>query len=145
MMDYQQLLTDSYLASETVASEPVSRLEFLANAVFEFTTYDREMSETLARKALEVCGALNRDTTQEYIADVPDYLWYIIMCNMPFFAHRIDWGTSIRGAWWDTGNSGFELQSCGLWMDVKQLCDAIKFTRDEWILFIDAITEFAKG
>lgn len=56
------------------------------------------MSVLFARKAVEVCAAINDRQTFDYINDPNDYLWYLLMCNMPFFAERLECGISIRGA-----------------------------------------------
>ena len=61
------------------------------------------------------------------------------MCNMPFFANRLDWGTSIRGAWWNDCT----FQTCGLWNGYDQMLEQIKFTSEEWKRFINAVIEFA--
>jgi hypothetical protein len=80
--------------------------------------------------------------TNEYIESSPEnYRWHIIMCNMPFFANRIEWGTSIRGAWW---KPDITLTSCGLWEDDKQI-DTLEFSSDEWASFIHAVVHFSKG
>ena len=140
-MDYQQLLLHS-LNKELGWDESVSRLGYLSVYIFDFTTYDDDMDEVLAEKAVEVCEAITNNTTYEYIDASPDnYRWYIIMCNMPFFAQRIEWGTSIRGAWW---KPGITLTSCGLWEDDTQI-DKLEFSSAEWASFIHAVAHFSKG
>jgi hypothetical protein len=62
------------------------------------------------------------------------------MCNMPFFADRLEWGTSIRGAWW----SSKSLASCGLWDGDKQLLE-LNFAPGEWDEFARALVEFARS
>ena len=118
---------------------PVSKLEFLGDSVFDFTTYDREQTEMFARKAIEVCRAISENTTFEYIKNSDDYRWFLVMCNMPFFAKRINWGTSIRGAWWDGAGT---YKSCGLWSDDHQVTELV-LTADEWIEFVDSVVAFA--
>jgi hypothetical protein len=117
-----------------------SRLEYLSDHIFNFATYDGEMSELLARKALEVCAAVSGGKTFDYIKDPEQYRWYLVMCNMPFFAERLEWGTSIRGAWWDYGDT--EFSSCGLWDGGEQFADTMTFTSDQWREFIAAVLAF---
>jgi uncharacterized cupin superfamily protein len=62
------------------------------------------------------------------------------MVNMPFFARRLEWGTSVRGAWWD--HAAQTLESCGIWRGKEQAV-SVQFTRDEWMRFIAALVEFA--
>lgn len=140
-MDYQQLLLHS-LNKELGWDESVSRLGYLSAYIFDFTTYDDDMDEVLAEKAVEVCEAITNKTTYEYIDASPEnYRWYIIMCNMPFFAQRIEWGTSIRCAWWKLH---ITFSSCGLWEDDTQI-DTLEFSSDEWASFIHAVVHFSKG
>ena len=87
---------------------------------------------------------LNRETFA-YILDERAYMWFIIMCNMDFFSERIEWGTSIRGAWWDIyGKKEFEIKSCGLYEGEEQILEPLKFNKDQWGLFIKAMQEFVK-
>ena len=120
----------------------MSRLEFLAELIFDFTTYDLDAAELFASKALEVCSALSERKTFEYIEEPENYRWFLIMVNMPFFAGRLNWGTSIRGAWWDHDSQ--VLENSGLWEGDKQVL-SMRFTPDEWLRFVAAMIEFAKG
>jgi hypothetical protein len=148
-MDYLELLEHSFeleRADTGCGCPPESRLAFLSESIFDFTTYDGEMSVLFARKAVEVCAAINDGKTFDFIKDADNYTWFLVMCNMPFFAERLEWGTSIRGAWW-AGRPGkqIEFNSCGLWMGDEQLIDTLRFSADEWKRFIAAVIEFAHG
>ena len=133
-------LEHSFNMAGQIADERGSRLEFLADHVFDFTTYDSAMSELFAAKALDVCVAISNGTTLDYIKAEDNYRWFLLMVNMPFFAGRLEWGTSIRGAWWDYGPQ--KLESCGLWRGEEQTL-TVEFTRDEWLAFIAAVVAFA--
>ena len=125
-------------------SEPESRLAYLSVTIFGFTTYDDSLDVLYATKAVEVCAAITNRTTSKYIVDRSNYEWYVLMCNTPFFSERIEWGTSIRGAWWSAQNGKkIELESSGLWVDQDQLRDELQFSVDEWRLLITAVIEFA--
>lgn len=139
--DYRQMLEDGFTALTEAQGAPESRLAFLGDHIFEFTTYDSEMSELFAAKALEVCAVVSSETTRDYIKDQDNYRWYLVMCNLPFFSIRLDWGVSIRGAWWIHEDQ--TLDSCGIWSGDTQVL-SMKFTRDEWLQFIVALIEFAK-
>lgn len=130
-------LVDSYNDEQT----QTSRLEYLASAVFGINTYDGEMDGLLSAKAVEVCHAVSGKTTFEYIKDPDKYQWYLIMCHLPFFADRIEWGSSIRGAWW-TAYEGIAFESCLLFDGDSQLHEPIKFTERGWEEFIDAVVEY---
>lgn len=79
----------------------LSKSEFLSGFVFDFVTYEEKFTELFAAKALEVCDAISQKKTFDYIADDERRQWYLLMVNMPFFAGRLSWGSSIRGAWWE--------------------------------------------
>jgi hypothetical protein len=138
-VSYRELLEHSY--ERATYSEPeASRLAYLSDYIFDFTTYDDEMAEIFARKALEVCRAINDTKTFDYIEDPDNYRWYLLMVNMPFFAGRLNWGTSIRGAWWDHADQ--TLETCGIWRGDEQAL-SLKFTRDEWMRFVADLIAFA--
>lgn len=138
-MNYIKLLRDGF-AAEKQFHDVESRHEYLSNEIFQFTTYDSEMAELFATKAIEVCKAINARKTFEYIEDKENYKWYLLMCNTPFFFDRIEWGTSIRGAWWNAST----FSSCGLFDGDEQIIDEIKLSAEEWASFVNAIVEFAK-
>lgn len=104
-MDYKQELERLFqLEMETSICPPISRLSFIGNYIFDFTTYDDEMDELLASKMLEVIDCILNNKTFDYHRhgeDKENYTNYIIMVNMPFLKDKIEWGTSIRGAWFD--------------------------------------------
>lgn len=139
-MNYLHAIEMGHKEAQEFGAE-CSRMVYLADYVLDFTTYDDGMSELFAEKMLEVCEAINEGRTHDYIKDPERYRWYLLMCNMPFLVGRIEWGTSIRGAWWD---NEIELDGSCLWQDGKQM-GKIKFTQDEWKKFIAAMLEFAKG
>lgn len=140
-MDYIELLEHSFnMEKETDINAQDSRLEYLADHVFDFTTYDSEMSGVLAKYAVQVCQALTYKATHDYIKSPENYRWYLIMCNMPFFRGRLDWGTSIRGAWWSHDEQ--QLSSCGIWSENQQIT-SMHFNAEEWQRFIQAVIKFA--
>ena len=139
--DYARMLTEGYAAF--ASTDPIGRLEYLSDYIFDFTTYDDEMAELFARRALEVCAAISNSTTFDYIKDAAQYRWYLVMCNMPFFADKIEWGPSVRGAWWgEPPQEKIKFDSCGLWLDGEQLHEPMDFTRDQWREFIAAVLAF---
>ena len=142
-MNFLNMLNHSYKV-EYKTKPNLSRLGYLSVHVFDFTTYDSEIDELFAEKALEVCLAITSGKTFEYQKESDDnYRWYLIMCNMPFFVDKLEWGTSIRGAWWDLhGNDHFEINSCGLYCEHEQILN-IKFNNEQWEKFVFAMDKFA--
>lgn len=141
-MEYRRMLEEGY---EAIASaDPISRLEYLGDHIFDFTTYDGEMAEFFASRALEVCAAISEKTTFDYIKDTEQYRWFLVMVNMPFFSDKITWGMSVHGAWWsEPPRTKIKFDTCGLWLDGEQVRTEMEFTRDEWERFISAMREFA--
>ena len=136
-MNYLELLEYSYKKHNEWDTDPLTRLEYLSEYIFDFTTYDTEISELLANRALEVCAAISGRTTFDYIKFPENYENYILMCNLPFFASRIEWGGSIRGAWWGS----HPLDCLALWDGDKQLL-RLEFKDEEWLAFVAALIEF---
>jgi len=143
-MDYLKLLQESYRETAENRDDPtLEKLEFLAEGIFGFTTYENVVSSTMAQKALEVCKAISDKKTFDYIASEEGNLWYLVMVNMPFFENRLNWGTSIRGAWWDLwGNKEFTIESCELFGGEQIL--ELKLNDSEWVKFIEAMIKFAE-
>jgi len=137
-MNYIKLLRDGF-AAEKQFRDVESHLEYLSDEIFNFTTYDSEIAELFASRAIEVCKAITERKTFEYVVDKENYKWYLLMCNMPFFAERTEWGASVRGAWWNAST----FRSYGLFDGDEQITDEIKFSVEEWEKFINAIIEFA--
>jgi hypothetical protein len=138
-MDYRRVLDEGYLY--LCGEDHISRLEYLSEYIFDFTTYDGEMAELFARKALEVCAAISDGKTFDYIKDADDSRWFLWMCNTPFLVSRLEWGTSIRCAWWDL--HGTELSTCGLWSGGVQITEPLTFNEKQWREFIAALISFA--
>lgn len=147
--DYLRMLEDGHTETDAFGeNRKTSRLEFLAEHIFDFTTYESEMAELFAKKAIEVCAAISDKQTFEYIrASDDNRMWYLLMCNMPFFYPRLNWGGSIRGAWWDVPihKKVIEFSTCGLFWQGEQIDETIKFTLPEWEQFIAAVREFSAG
>ncbi|MFJ3117838.1 hypothetical protein ACIPI6_14985 [Pseudomonas protegens] len=141
--DWFRVFQESHAESDEEHGE-TSRLEYLAGAVFDINTYDGEIDHLMAAKAVEVCRAISDKTTFEYIKDPENYRWYLIMCHLPFFADRIEWGTSIRGAFWDS-YAGVSFQSCMLFDHGAQLHEPMKLSDEGWKEFIAAVIEYGEA
>ncbi len=145
--DYFRLLEDGHVQTDLIQEyDHTSRLEYLAEYIFNFTTYETKYSELFASKALEVCSAINKYATFEYIKQPEGHLWFLLMVNMPFFIERLEWGCSIRGAWWggesQNKSKKIELSSCGLFLGNEQVAEPLEFTHEEWREFIEAVLIF---
>ena len=143
--NWPALLAHSYAQSaENDFCPPATPLQFLALHVFDFTTYDGAMDELFAQKAVEVCNAITTRTTFEYHgAGVENYRWFLTMVNMPFFVGRMMWGTSIRGAMWESPMRSFS--TLGLYEEHVQCLEPFEFaTFGDWLAFIEAVVAFGR-
>lgn len=142
-MNYLNILEESYNTIKN--DEPnITRLEYISEHIFRFTTYEQKNAELFAKKCIEVCLSISNGKTYEYIENEDNHMWYLIMVNMPFFQDRIEWGGSIRGAWWDFSPSKpFVLHTCGIFVKGDQITE-IEFNADDWKGFICALHEFTK-
>ena len=141
-MNYMELLENSLkqMNERLNRHEPTGRLEFLADHVFDFTTYDSGVSIMFAKHAVEVIDAISNKKTFDYFKGNDErYKWYLIMVNMPFFERRLNWGGSIRGAWWDDPQPFID--SCGLYEGEDQL-GKLEFAERNYKLPLDQPTEF---
>ena len=81
-MNYLELLKHSYEVEKNhPGCPPESPLEYLGDSIFNFTTYDGEMSALFARKAVEVVDAITTGTTFDYIKDAENYRWLANNCD----------------------------------------------------------------
>lgn len=78
-----------------------SKYEWAASEVFGLTTYDGDLDETFVKAILEVCKVIHNGSNFEYIKNEQNYIKYILVCQLLDKFHWIEWGTSIRGAWFD--------------------------------------------
>ncbi len=132
-MNYKQTLEESYQVQLKRECPSENRIAYLGSTIFEFTTYDDEMDETLAKGMIEVCQVILDKETFEYIKDKQQYMKYIIMVNMPFLAEKIDWGGSVRGAWFDD------------FQEYKVDCGNIEVKKGDVTTFIREMLEWVKN
>lgn len=101
-MNYKEELTNLYLEEkESSGCPPDNKFEFIGSTIFDFTTDDGALDELLAKKMIEVVTVIINKTNYDYIKEEANYINYITMVNMPFLQGKLEYGTSIRGAWFD--------------------------------------------
>lgn len=77
-------------------------LAFVGEEIFGFTTYDDAAATLIAEKMVEVCRCILDKSTFDYQEKSKEhYMAYLTMVNMPFLCDMLEWGISIRGAWFD--------------------------------------------
>lgn len=78
-----------------------NKYEWAASHIFDLTTYDGSLDEMFVKLILEVCDVILEDENYEYIKDETNYFTFIAVCQRLSSLGWIDWGTSIRGAWFE--------------------------------------------
>lgn len=96
---YKAIIDDYYLERMDGSDNNVDKLEFIADSVFGFVTYDSEIDEILASKMIEVLNVLVSKTWATYTVERENYINFLTMVNMPFLIDKLDWSTSIRSSW----------------------------------------------
>jgi hypothetical protein len=77
------------------------KYEWAANYIFDLTTYDAALDEKFVKDILEVCQVIIDNYNYEYIEKEENYIKYILVCQLLNNFNWIDWGISIRGAWFN--------------------------------------------
>jgi len=142
-MNWQNRLEESLRFHNEHACSESSKVEFICANIFNIYTYDSVEDEFLGGKCVDVALAITNNTNFEYIRNTDNYRWYLSIVHFPFFAERITWGTSIRGAWWDIDDDD-TFSTCGLLGDDGEQKVDWKFSKDGWKQFMLAIGEFVK-
>lgn len=112
-----------------------SKYEWAANEVFKLTTYDGNLDELFVKKIMEVCQAILDRKTYEYIeASDENYIAYILTCQLLYRRDWINWGTSIRGAFFERVTLSGPILQCGhrkeelyVPFSEKNICTLIEF------------------
>lgn len=134
-------------------SEPVSKYEWAAHRVFDLVTYDSSLDEMFVKDIIEVCKEILEERTYEYIRDQDNYIKYILVCQILDKFHWIEWGTSIRGAWFEvdirhfgpgvetTNYSKDILDELEWWGDEHHVIEKVPFTVENIKAFIEFMEE----
>ena len=117
-----------------------SKLEYLGENIFSFVTYESEFVSKMAKWAIDTCVAISDRKTFEMVDDDEAGNWYLIMVNMPFFESKLEWGSSIRGAWWED-SSGIKINSYGLYDGEEQVLELF-LEKGEMVNFSRAMYKF---
>jgi hypothetical protein len=131
MKDFKKELDELYKFWQEMECPPETKIEFLGAIIFDFTTYDGEIDVLFAEKMVEVLECILNRTTFEYQEDKEKYINYLTMVNMPFLTNKLEWGTSIRGAWFDDYRQ-YEIDCGRLIVEKGELTEFIK-QLIEWV------------
>jgi hypothetical protein len=126
MAKFIELLNNNYKEAKDLECSPETKMEYAGSYVFDFTTYDSEMDILFAKNMIDVLKCILNEETFEYQKE--QYINYLTMVNMPFLTDKLEWGGSIRGAWFDN------------WQEYE--VDGIKIEKQELELFIAQLIEW---
>lgn len=73
----------------------------LITDMFNVVLYDDNMSELFAEKIIATLEAIRDRTTFKFIEDRQNYIDYLTVVNLGMIFPLVEWGGSIRGAWFD--------------------------------------------
>lgn len=118
-----------------------------AASVLDITTYDSDMDKIMVDMMMPTLLAIGDKTTFELVEGSPEqYKDFIITVNLPICERRLNWGTSIRGAWWCLDNP-FDPHDGTLGVGGTP-CDLIeaepikKGEEESFVNFLNALNEF---
>lgn len=77
------------------------KLAFISEVMFGICTYDTGLDIEFGRDILEVMEVIYENKNYEYIKDRNNYKKFILVANLLDKYNWIEWGTSIRGCWFD--------------------------------------------
>lgn len=138
---FNELLCATY-KEELDRDNKLSKVEFVGEWIFDFTTYEDEFIRKLTTQAVLVANNITNCTTFELYNEDPET--YLTMINMPFFKNRVEWGTSIRGAWWEKRNTSDMFFSSRLFSNQQGKQVGLGVIGTEIKDFIVAINNFLK-
>ncbi|MNM36013.1 hypothetical protein D3C81_467180 [compost metagenome] len=92
----------------TGRDEEESYLKIFAD-IFDITTYDDDMDEYFGQKILTVLLSIVNKTHCDYHVERQDYIDYLMVCQFKGVYPLLEWGTSIRTAWIDPPDKGWDL------------------------------------
>lgn len=152
-MTAYEIYEAQYEEERTWYDDEWTKYEWAARKIFNLTTYDAGLDEAFVKTIVEVCKVILERRNFEYIRNKDNYVIYIIVCQLLNRFGWINWGTSIRGAWfestnsqnWDTDTTTHskdileELYWCNA--DDQHRIDSVPFTEDN----LRALIEFMGG
>lgn len=102
MGKYTDKLKSNFLEDlENANGQEFDFYDYLAEAIFDISTYESEVQEKLVTWCIESCRAILNRKTFEFISEPENNFAYLTVLQFSFFQRKIEWGTSIRGAWFN--------------------------------------------
>jgi hypothetical protein len=109
--------------------------DWATSNIFDLTTYDGDLNKLFVQVIIAVCKVILNRHTFKFIKDEAMYIAYILVCQMLERNNWIDWGTSIRGAWFDENVKAKPI------FEGYDGVETVPFTKDNLIALIEFIEE----
>ena len=100
-MNTIDIYRDHYKEICSLYGDEYDKYEWAANHIFDLCTYDAALDEKFVKDIFEVCQVIIDKRNFEYQIDNNNYIKYILVCQILYHFNWINWGTSIRGAWFE--------------------------------------------
>ena len=144
MGNYTNLLEFSFEDMKSfLRNQNMTRHSFIADAVFNLSTYDSELDEIFVTKCLEISNTIGSGATFEYIKNKTNHIWFIGLLHLQFFQDNTDYGTSPRGSWWEYPITLHTYQFSDP-MSGEQIAK-LTFDKLGWSEFLTDVQKFLKG
>lgn len=125
-------------------NEVITYLEVVAQ-MFNITAYDSEVERQLGMTILEALNSVATRTTFDYQAASPDnYLSYLIAVNLRDVGNLLNWGGSIRGAWFEAPKGGWNVSEHLSPADSDSVSEIVLHNQEEMNDFIIKLYELVK-
>ena len=152
-MDVRKIYEENYqFHIENLPGAYRNKYNWAATEVFDLTTYDDNLDHLFVEKIVDVCKAILDGQTFEYIGNKDRYVTYILVCQLLDKFHWIEWGTSIRGAWFEEQHGVWgkskdilneqewsSTDNTGAWVD--NVIEKVPFTVDNLKILIEFLEE----
>ena len=136
----------AYLEFSTGCDCCISKYEWAASEIFGLATYDGNLSKLFVERICDVCKYIAAGKTFEFInMSEENYITFILVCQVLYKKNWINWGTSIRGAWFDDGCGDYILDWWVEYCGGKQLTFKIPFNTENLLLLIEFLEEPEKS
>lgn len=114
------------------------RFIFLNNVFLGIITYDNDLDIEFGKTFIDVISHIHYKTTSSYISNDTDYKKYILSCH--HLKKAINWGSSIRSAWFDYSSGFLDLQD-PLIINDDEIIKKVPISEE----FIDWFIQFSHG
>lgn len=146
MNDVKEQYKLAYLEYSTGVECGMSKYEWAASEIFGLVTYDGDLDKLFVERICDVCKYIAAGKTFEFInMSEENYITFILVCQVLYKKNWINWGTSIRGAWFDDGCGDYILDWWVEYCNGRRVDFKIPFNTENLLLLIEFLEEPEKS